>query len=522
MQQPTYDVIVIGSGIGGMTAASLLCQFYQKKVLIVERHWTFGGLTHEFARGDARFATGVHYLGDMGENHQARQILNAITGNQVQMQAMVDPFDEVIFPNFRFGFTGDLNKNCEKLQAVFPKEKPAIAQFFRMIKAYNSYMQIHIGFQSFIPKFFGFLKPLLRWFNGVDMHLTVQAYLDRHFKDPLLKAVLAARWGDYGVPPQQAALLVHSLVVYSHYQHGAYFPQGGAGTIGEAVKKVIAAHQGDILLETEANEIIIENNRAVGIKAKNKQGEILTFYAEVVVSDAGADITYNQLLAKHPQATIQEAIAKSDNTVSFLGIYLVLNTKPEELGFQGANLWMHSDQYIGQEVVSVESPHFPTSAVLFFPTLKGQQSDPPVVEVLVPVYYKDFEKWAEQPWQHRDEAYQALKAALGEKVMQFIGQYFPDLSSAVVRAEVSSPLTMQTFTGRRLGSPYGVAFTPKRFDQDWLSAHTPIPNVFLAGQDAGSLGIVGAMMGGLGAASQVVGGNGFMELMKKIKNYPKQ
>ncbi len=62
-----FDVIVIGSGIGGMTTASLLAQFFNKKVLVVESHSTFGGLTHELSRGESSFEVGVHLIGDMEE-----------------------------------------------------------------------------------------------------------------------------------------------------------------------------------------------------------------------------------------------------------------------------------------------------------------------------------------------------------------------------------------------------------------------------------------------------------------------
>lgn len=514
-----FDVIVIGSGIGGMTVASLLAQFFQKKVLIIEKHCTFGGLTHEFKRGEASFATGVHYIGAMGKEEMPRQILDAITGKQVQMQKMVEAFDEVAFPDFTFKFTGSFDQTIQDLKSKFPQESKAINKLFKVVRNYNAYMQADFGFRSFMPTFLSIFKPLLRWYLGINSHTTVQGYLDTHFQSPLLKAILAARWGDYGVPPQDAALLIHALIVFCHYEHGAYYPVGGSEKIGTAVKEVLQKHQAQILLNTEVTEILTENNQAMGVKTTNSHHEEHYFFADYVISDAGAEITYNRLLPKNPFPQIQEAIQKYNTKISFISLYLTLKKNPKEMGFTGANVWLHSKDYIGKEVVSVHTDTFPTCVVLFFPTLKGQQSSKHIVEILAPVFYEDFKAWENQDWKKHDERYQALKEEIGEKMLTLVDSYYPNFSQEIDFAEESTPLTMSKFTNRALGSAYGIPQTASHHDMHWLSAHTPIKNLFLAGQDAGSLGIVGAMMGGVGAASQVLGGNGFMRIMKEVKKY---
>jgi all-trans-retinol 13,14-reductase len=514
-----FDVIVIGSGIGGMTAASLLSQFFSKKVLVIEKHWTFGGLTHEFKRGEASFATGVHYIGAMGEGEMSRQIFDAVTGKQVQMQKMVEAFDEVVFPELKYQFKGDFQLTINELAKIFPQEKKALQKFFKTIGNYNAYMQANFGFRSFMPPFFSIFKPLVRLFLGVNPHTTVQAYLDKHFQSPLLKAILATRWGDYGVPPQEASLLIHSLVVFTHYSKGGYYPVGGSEKIGMAVREVLKNKGAEVLLNTEVKEIIIENKKAVGVRTLDAHKQEKVFYASHVISDAGAEVTYNQLLPKDLFPEIQQAIQKNQAKVSFVSLYLTLKKNPQEMGFTGANVWLHSKDYIGHEVVSVKDKMFPTHATLFFPTMKGQQSSQHIVEILAPVYYEDFEEWEQQKWKERDESYQALKEEIGEKILALVDSYYPDFSQQIDFAEESTPLSVAKFTNRKLGSPYGVPQTATHHDQSWLSAHTPIANLFLAGQDAGSLGVVGSMMGGLGAASLSLGGKGFFQVMKTVKEY---
>src|SRR5262245_48829968 len=91
------DVVVIGSGIGGLTAARMLAEFGGKRVLVLEQHYTLGGMMHEFTReGRYHFGTGVHYL------TAEPSVLSYLADGHVQYHRLPDDYDILHFPGFDF------------------------------------------------------------------------------------------------------------------------------------------------------------------------------------------------------------------------------------------------------------------------------------------------------------------------------------------------------------------------------------------------------------------------------------
>lgn len=101
--QEKYDVIIIGSGMGGLTCASLLAKLENKKILILERHFTVGGYTHMFKRkGRFQWDVGLHYVGEMYEGSRYRALFDFVTNDQVEWVAMPDSYDIYHYPDFTF------------------------------------------------------------------------------------------------------------------------------------------------------------------------------------------------------------------------------------------------------------------------------------------------------------------------------------------------------------------------------------------------------------------------------------
>ena len=102
-----FDLIIIGSGMGGLTVASLMAQLQHQRVLVLERHFRLGGFTHSFTRpGHRAWDVGLHYVGGMAAGETGRQVFDLVTRRGVRWQRMASPFEKFVYPDFTFDVAG--------------------------------------------------------------------------------------------------------------------------------------------------------------------------------------------------------------------------------------------------------------------------------------------------------------------------------------------------------------------------------------------------------------------------------
>lgn len=129
------------------------------------------------------------------------------------------------------------------------------------------------------------------------------------------------------------------------------------------------------------------------------------------------------------------------------------------------------------------------------------------------------EPWTGRRWRKRGRDYEELKERVAEGLLRFVDERYAGFKASVDYCEVATPLTVETFTGHLGSSIYGVPATPERYRLPWLGVTTPVKNLYLTGADAGSLGIVGAMMSGVAAAARLQGGLGFFRIISASKSF---
>lgn len=190
----SYDVIVIGSGIGGLTTAGLLARAAGKRVLVLERHTEPGGLTHTFRRDGASWDVGVHYIGQLGPGSQGRAYFDYLSGGELEWNRMPDSYDRFVYPGVDLRVSSDPLQYERDLVAAFPQEARAIHRYFQDVRRVTRW--VALGFvQGMIPRPAASLLRAAQRLGGRKATQTTKAYLDTHFRSPRLKAVLASQWG---------------------------------------------------------------------------------------------------------------------------------------------------------------------------------------------------------------------------------------------------------------------------------------------------------------------------------------
>ena len=508
-----WDAIVIGSGIGGLTVAAVLAK-EGRRVLVLERHYEAGGFTHVFRRPGYEWDVGIHYIGGLsGKPTAISQVFDYISDRQLQWADIGEVYDRVAFGDERFEFHKGTRAFVEHLQQSFPqaRDREAIERYVELVRSANAASR---GFfaEKAVPRLVAGLlggrmrKPFLQYARR-----TTRAVLEELTDNPKLIGVLTAQFGDYGLPPSESSFAMHAMVA-GHYFGGGAFPVGGSSRIAASVAEVIAAAGGQVVTSAEVAEIIVEGNKAVGVRMED--GRELS--APRIVSGAGVHNTFGRLLpetvrGRHGLAPKSESFEPS---AAHLSLYLGFRKTAQQLQLPKANWWIFPDGAYDHDAniaafFEDESRPLPLVYVSFpsakDPSWEERHPGTATVDVITLARYERFAPWVDERWKNRGDEYEALKQSYVDRLLEVLYRYEPQLRGLVDHAELSTPVTTRHFTDYRRGEIYGLTHTPDRFESRLLAPRTPVQRLYLTGQDIATCGVAGAMMSGVMTASAMLG-----------------
>ncbi|MBD3419281.1 MAG: NAD(P)-binding protein [Chitinivibrionales bacterium] len=512
----TFDAIVIGSGIGGLAAAALLTKIKKMRVLVLEKHFEIGGLTHVFSRGRYKWDVGLHYVGRMEGEDLPKALFDYITDGRIKWNKMKDPFERFVFPGIDFGVPSEKREFKRLLIKRYPDQKRQIDAYFRDVVRANR-RQVRHFLAGFLPHPLCDALRLLNLFANELALMTLEQWFDKYKVKQELRAVLAARWGDYGATPEVGIFGIHAMVM-RHYFQGGHFPEGYSSRIASTIEQVIEKQGGMVLINREATDIIIQDNRAVGVRVINhalQNARTETYYAPCIISNAGISITAHKLLPDSLRPKVFAHLDRVSDGCSSVALYLALKDSPQTIGITGENVWIsetldHSD--IDRQTDELIGGN-PRKCFVSFPSLKSGEDKRHTVEIVALVNSGHFQRWKNQRWRQRDDDYCALKSRISDSLLDLAEKYIPGLKRLVIYRELSTPLTLEHFTGRPGGSMYGLLPDAHRYRTNAFKPETSLQGLYLSGSDVCSVGIVGGLMGGLAAASSILGGAGLFRII---------
>ena len=515
-----YDSIIIGSGMGSLTTAAILAK-EGKKVLVLERHYIAGGFTHIFKRKGFEWDVGIHYIGEVQKQSSVvRKIFDYITDSKLKWADIGSVYDKIVIGNKEYDFVKGVQNFKDKMLGYFPDEKQAIDNYVDLV-----FKAIKTSQKFYIDKA---LSPLVSKIIGGKMRKPFYNFSDKTTYDILksltqneeLIKVLTGQYGDYGLPPKESSFIMHAAVA-RHYFAGGSFPIGGSSEIAKHTDAVIEKNGGTILISAEVDEVIIKNNRAVGVKMVDGN----EFYAKNIISGAGIMTTYNKLLPAEvlEKHRLKQQLKTVKRSVSHACLYIGLDGSPEELNLPKTNYWIYPDKIDHDTAVNnylddVNSD-FPV-VYLSFPSAKdpdwsNRYPGKSTIDIITLLPYEGFKNWENTRWMKRGEDYNTLKEKITKRLLEILYKHIPQSKGKIEHYELSTPLTTKHFVNYEKGEIYGLDHSPKRFRQRFLKPRTSIKNFYLTGQDIVTAGVAAALFSGVITTSAITGKNIIKKIMKK-------
>jgi len=520
-----YGAIIVGGGIGGLTAACLLAK-RGLRALLLEKEKQVGGYVVSFKRdrftplespsiyaregGNRKhqflfedriktlpFQTGFTFdatgafIGGCQEGGEFYQVLKEM-GAHKEIEFIPIHHIQNIYPGFKVQLhQGGFHPYMEALLNLFPEEEKGLNAYLSLVKQIGeevrSYSEMSLIKKVLFPFYF---KNLVRFHKSNH-----KIILDRLFRGGEIKMALHTLPATE--PPSRLSFLFVATLISKALSEGVFYPKGGMGKISETIAQSFQQAGGEISLQMEVEQILIKDKRVAGVLTK--EGNV--FESPLVISD----INPNHLVKMLPlefQRSLMKKTGRFEYSLSCFILYVATNLDLRRLGLPYFTyLRFLSDLEEEYRILRRnEIPNHPTM-IVSIPTLLDPSLAPPnqhLIKVLVNVPYLHQDTWGKGV----PETYHLIKEEFSQKVLrQLESKLIPDLRNHLLFYEAATPLTLERYTGNEKGAMYGLASTPQQIGNLRPPHQTSIPGLFQVGHyTRPSHGIVGTSLSGLFAA----------------------
>jgi phytoene desaturase len=485
-----YDAVVVGAGIGGLTAAALLARA-GRSVLVVERHDRPGGYAHAFRRRGYRFDSAVHVVGgcEPGPFEEGAVLHHVLAGLGVRERCefvRVDPGYRVEWPGFALGAPSELERFVEAHVEQFPNAAKGIRAFVEdclTIRTETSRAEEGVG-PSVRPERF----PLLLRYRRATLGQVLADRVD----DPAARAALAALWPYLGLPPSRVSFLYFATMLMSYVADGTYYCRGTFQALAEALVEALVKRGGELTLRSPVRRILVEAGRAAGVVLENGQH----VRAPLVVSNVDARQTVEELVGgEHfPRPYRQRLAAASVSTSAFV-VYAATSLDLARSDLAHETFLYEGPDHDAAFASGRDGP--PSWLSITAPSLLDPGLAPAGEHLLILTTLVDARAAAR--WRDAKQRFEDALLLRAERRL-------PGLRGALRFAEGATPRTFERYTRNQQGALYGFDVTPAQLGPGRLDNETPLPGLLLAGHwTRPGGGVVGVVRSGLRTARIALG-----------------
>ncbi len=503
-----YDVVIIGSGLGGLVSAIILAK-EGKSVCVLEKNNQYGGNLQTFVRNRTIFDTGVHYIGGLSEGQNLYQYFKYLgIIDDIELKKLDENgFDIITFDDDKTEYRHGQGyaRFISNLVEQFPGEEEAIEKYCQKLKEtcdkfplYN----VQLG------------KP---YYDDTEVFdLFAKEYIDSLTTNEKLRAVLGGSNLLYAGEADKTPFYVHALSVNS-YIESAYRCVNGGSQITKALLKRLKEAGGEAYKRQE----VVNFNMEDGLVSSVNTTEGLTVKGDLFISNIEPKLTIKMVGEKNFRKSYVSRIVNIESTIAAFTLYLVL--KPKSFPYINKNYYHHKSPESVWDAHNYTQKNWPKSYMISMGIKKNSDG---FADNLTVMTYMNFNEMA--PWEgtfntaanknDRGQTYEEFKAEKEEKIIVELEKKFPNIRECIEAVYSSTPLSYRDYIGSNRGSMYGYVKDANNSLKSFVSARTKIKNLYFTGQSLNMHGILGVTISGVVTCSVILGAEHLVDKIQEANS----
>ena len=474
-----FDIIVIGSGLGGLTAAADLA-VSGKKVLVLEQHFRVGGSATSFKRKDFTYEAGLHMTTAVTEGHGHYDLFKRCGILDKVKFVQVPEFYHVVGSDFEYTFSNDIQDNIDRLSKMFPSESNGIKKYFKTILAIHDQTMI-INEKKGLKRLLAFLISPFAYPNVLmSLFSSTGRFLDRLMTDDKLKAILLGNLGYYGDNAYRLSLIFYAIAQTGYYRQGGAYIQSGSHTLPDALADCIEKNNGKIFTMKNVTKIITQNGKAIGVEyqSKRKDATISQAYAPTIIANAAIPFVTRDLLDEKEAHPIKKRFDKFTIGPSIMTVYIALDKPLKDMGNKYYSLVFYNNKNLKLKDLAklYRSDYSERPFILCDYSQIDSRLSPDGKGYLVLSLMDYLDDWKGLS----ESEYRYKKKKAGDTLVKRVCEYFPEMCDHIERVEVATARTMKHYLQTPGGTAYGYENTPKQALIFRPQARSPISQLYFA------------------------------------------
>ncbi len=491
-----YDVVIIGSGLGGLECGYILSK-KGYKVCILEKNTQLGGCLQTFKRGTNIYDTGFHFVGGLDEGQFLHTLFKYFDLLGLPWHRMDEHFAEIVLNDHSYYLSSGHDNFVNSLSKEFPHQKLQLIKYAAFLKQVGN----NIGKSLFSPE--------ERNTNNASLfEQSAYAFLQETIDDPLLRKVLSGGSLTMELCAEKLPLYIFAQINNSFIQ-SAWRLQGGGSLIANKLAESIRNMGGTIINKAKVTKLI-ENDGHIQFVEYNNQ-ELIA--GKNIISNLHPALTLSLIPeSKHIRKIYRNRITRLPNTFGMFTVHLEL--KENSIPYFNRNIFVHRDHDIWDCSYHPNAQRKVNSILISSQVPVSNSNFTSNIDILTAMHWEEMSQWYDTDIGKRGEEYEDFKVKIAEKCIKLATSKIPDLKNNIIRFYTSTPLTYRDYTGTWEGSAYGIQKDHNNVLQTILTPKTPLANLFLTGQNLNLHGILGVTMTSFFTCAMITG---MESLVKELK-----